>query len=282
MIKVKVEDVMSEDLIVAYVPGTVKEALKILAEHNVSGMPILKEDTKKVVGVLTRSDIFRNPDEDQLALVMSKDFLYVDKDDDVKKAAEIFYNHRIHGLPVLNNRGNLVGIISPTDIVRKVLIESEESVKDFYTSKAVPVYKKTPINVVMEIINVTHENALPVLDDDLKLIGMISDGDVFKHSSVKEGITMSNMGLGEDEDQWTWEGIRDSVRMYHSTSELEFPDITVEEVMVTNLVKTFENSKVCDVAEKIVKKKIGQLPVVNAENRLLGMITDIDLMRCII
>lgn len=278
----KVEDVMSEDLIVAYVPGTVKEALKILAEHNVSGMPILKEDTKKVVGVLTRSDIFRNPDEDQLALVMSKDFLYVDKDDDVKKAAEIFYNHRIHGLPVLNNRGNLVGIISPTDIVRKVLIESEESVKDFYTSKAVPVYKKTPINVVMEIINVTHENALPVLDDDLKLIGMISDGDVFKHSSVKEGITMSNMGLGEDEDQWTWEGIRDSVRMYHSTSELEFPDITVEEVMVTNLVKTFENSKVCDVAEKIVKKKIGQLPVVNAENRLLGMITDIDLMRCII
>ena len=64
----KVEDVMSEDLIVGYVPGTVKDALKILAKHNVSGMPILKKDTKTVVGVITRQDIFKNPDEDQLAL----------------------------------------------------------------------------------------------------------------------------------------------------------------------------------------------------------------------
>ncbi len=278
----KVEDVMSEELIVGYVPGTVKEAMKTLAEHDVSGMPILKEDTKKVVGVLTRSDIFRNPDEDQLALVMSKDFLYIDKDEDIKKAAEMLYKYRIHGLPVLNSRKNLVGIISPTDIIKKLLKEKDTTVEDFYTSRAIPVYKKTPINVVMEIINVTHENALPILDDDLQIIGMVSDGDVFKHSSVKEGITTSNMGLGEDEDQWTWEGIRDTVRMYHSTSELEFPDINVDEVMITSVVKTFEHSKVCDVAEKIIKKKIEQLPVVNAENRLLGMITDIDLMKCLL
>ncbi|HDQ15522.1 MAG TPA: CBS domain-containing protein, partial [Bacteroidetes bacterium] len=65
----KVEDVMSEKLIVGYVPGTVKDALKILAKNNVSGMPVLKKDTKKVVGVVTRTDIFRNTDEDQLALI---------------------------------------------------------------------------------------------------------------------------------------------------------------------------------------------------------------------
>ena len=48
----KIEDVMSENLIVGWVPGTVKDALKILAKHNVSGMPILKKETKTVVGVL--------------------------------------------------------------------------------------------------------------------------------------------------------------------------------------------------------------------------------------
>ena len=55
----KVEEVMSKELIVGYVPGTIRDALKILAEHNVSGMPVLKKDTRKVVGVVTRSDIFK-------------------------------------------------------------------------------------------------------------------------------------------------------------------------------------------------------------------------------
>ena len=48
---VKVEKVMSKELIVGYVPGKVEDALEILAKHNVSGIPILKKDTKKVAGV---------------------------------------------------------------------------------------------------------------------------------------------------------------------------------------------------------------------------------------
>ena len=75
----KVEEIMSTDLIVGYVPGTVKDALAILAKHNVSGMPILKKETKNVVGVLTRTDIFKNPDEEQLALLMSEDIHVIEK-----------------------------------------------------------------------------------------------------------------------------------------------------------------------------------------------------------
>ena len=75
----KIEDAMSKELIVGYVPGTIREALKILAKHNVSGMPILKKDTKKVVGVLTRSDIFKNPDEEQIALIMSTKSIHRDE-----------------------------------------------------------------------------------------------------------------------------------------------------------------------------------------------------------
>ena len=120
----KVEEVMSEELIVGYVPGTIKDALQILAKHNVSGMPILKKGTKNVVGVLTRQDIFRNADEEQLALIMSEDVHFVDKDQDLKDAAKLLLEHRIHGLPVINKRKNLVGIISPTDIL-EVLLEKK-------------------------------------------------------------------------------------------------------------------------------------------------------------
>jgi len=279
----KVEDVMSKELIVGYVPGNVKDALSILAKHNVSGMPVLKKDTKSVVGVITRTDIFRNFDEEQLALIMSTDVHVVDKDQNVKDAAKLLFQNRIHGLPVINKRKHLVGIISPTDILKKVILsQSGDGIYPYTTNLAVPVYQDTPINVVMEIINITHENALPVINDQLRLCGIVSDGDLFKLSHIREGIERSDMGMGSDEDQWTWEGIRDTVRMYHSKSEVSLPPVPVKEVMISNVIKGFKNSSVKEVAEKMIKNDISHVPIVDSSDRLNGMVTDIDLMACML
>jgi len=278
---VKVEDVMSTDLIVGYVPGTIKDALSILAKHNVSGMPILKKDTKQVVGVLTRTDIFKKYDEEQLALIMSEEFYYVTKEQDLKEAAELLHEHRIHGLPVINNRKNLVGIISPTDILRTYKEDKNESVEKYVTKLAVPVYQETPINIVMEIINITDENALPILNDELKLCGIVTDGDLFKLSHIRESVSQTDMGMGGDEDEWTWEGIRDTVRIHYSTSEVSLPPVPVKEVMIGDVIKAFRNSSVYEVAELMVKNNISHIPVVTADDKLIGMVTDIDLMACI-
>ena len=274
----KVEDVMSEDLIVGYVPGTVKDALKILAKNNVSGMPILKKDTKMVVGVLTRTDIFRNPDEDQLALLMSEDYHFVEKDQDIKDAAKLLYDNRIHGLPVINNRKNLVGIVSPTDILKNLHKDITDKIEKYFTNLVVPVYQDTPINIIMEIINITHEHALPVLNDERKLVGIVTDGDLFKLSHIKESVSQTDLGMGGDEDAWTWEGIRDTVRLHYSTSEVSLPPVAVKEVMITNVVKAYLNTPVNEVANKMLKNNISHIPVVDSNDRLIGMVTDIDLM----
>lgn len=275
---VKVEDVMSEDLIVGYVPGTIKDALKILAKHNKSGMPILKKETKTVVGVLTRTDIFRNPEEDQIALIMSDDYHFVEKEQDVKDAAKLLYVNRIHGLPVINNRKNIVGIISPTDILRNVHKDITENIEKYFTNLVVPIYQDTPINIVMEIISVTHEHALPVLNDERKLVGIVTDGDLFKLSHIKESVSQTNFGMGGDEDAWTWEGIRDTVRLHYSTSEVSLPPVPVKEVMVTEVIRAFTNTPVNEVADKMLKNNISHIPVVDSNDRLIGMVTDIDLM----
>lgn len=277
---VKVEEVMSEKLIVGYVPGTNKDALRILAKHNVSGMPILKKETKTVVGVLTRSDIFRNPDEDQLALLMSKDIHFVEKDHDIKEAAKLLYENRIHGLPVINNRKNLVGIISPTDIIKSLPDKSNEVIEEYFTNIVVPVYQDTPINIIMEIINITHENALPVLDDERKLVGIVTDGDLFKLSHIRESASQTDLGMGGDEDSWSWEGIRDTVRLHYTTSEVSLPPVPVKEVMITDVKKAYKNTPVNIVAEKLVKNHISHMPIVDADDRLIGMVSDIDLMAC--
>ena len=275
-----IEEVMSTDLIVGYVPGSIKDALDILAKNNVSGMPILKKDTKNVVGVITRTDIFKNSDEDQIALVMNEDFQYIKKDQDIIDAAKLLLENRIHGLPVINNKKNLVGIISPKDIIKKMLLKNNCTINDFFSNLVVPIYENTPINIVMEIINITHENALPILNDKLKLTGITSDGDLFKLSTIQEGIERSDLGLGSDEDQWTWEGIRDTVRLYYSTTQVTLPFVPVKEVMIRNVKKVSKNTPVSDVANMMIKNDISHIPIVNADDRLVGMVSDIDLMAC--
>jgi len=276
----KVKEVMSKELIVTYVPGTVRDALKTLAKHDVPGVPVLKVGTREVVGVVTRNDIFKKPEEDQLALVMNPDPYVISPDDEVNKAAKLFYEKKIHILPVVDEKRNLVGTLSPTDLL-KLLVEKEEKVEDYMSKSCVPIYQETPLPIVMEIISITNENALPVLDDRLKLAGIVTDGDLFKLSHIKESVSKSDLGLGDDEDAWTWEGIRDVIRLYYSTSKIDLPMVPVKEVMVREVEKAFRRMPISEVARAMLRKNINQLPVVTSEGRLVGMITDIDLMRAL-
>ena len=279
----KVEEIMNKELIVGYIPGTVENVLKILAEHNISGIPILKKGTDKLIGVVTREDIFKNADEDQLAMIVNEEYLSINKDQDVADAAKLFYENRIHGLPVIDKNHKLVGILSPSEILKiiiakNILLEAKELV----SRTVVPVHMETPINVIMEIISITTEDALPILNDDGKLVGIVTDGDIFKLSELKEGLEQSNIGLGDDEDQWTWEGIRDTVRMYHATSEVSFPKIPVKEVMVKDVKTSTKSTPAIEIAKMMIKNKISHIPIVDSETRLIGMISDIDLMQCLL
>ncbi|MBU0496461.1 MAG: CBS domain-containing protein [Candidatus Thermoplasmatota archaeon] len=276
----KVEDTMSKELIVAYVPGTIRDALKTLAKHNVSGMPVLKRETKTVVGVVTRNDIFKNPDEEQLALIMSTDPIVINKDQELVDAAKLLYEHRIHGIPVVDKRKNLVGIISPAYILKALPKEYDDVVEHYFTPNLVPIYQETPITIIMEIINITSETALPILNDDRKLAGIVSEGDLFKLSHIKESVSQTNIGMGGDEDEWTWEGIRDTVRLYYSTTQVNLPPVPAKEVMVTKIITASKNTPISEVARKMYKNNISHIPVVNSDNRLIGMVTDIDLMKC--
>jgi CBS domain-containing protein len=274
----KVEDAMSKDLIAGYVPGTIRDALKILAKHDVSGIPVLKKDSKKVVGVVTRSDIFKNPDEEQLALIMTSDPYVIHKNDDLVDAAKLLFEKRVHCLPVVDKRKNLVGIITPIDILKVLPDKPDDIVEHYFTRNLIPVYQETPITIIMEIINITNETALPVLNDERELAGIVSEGDLFKLSHIRESVSVTNMGMGGDEDDWTWEGIRDTIRLYYSTTKVDLPPVPVKEVMVTDVIKAFRNTPVSEVAKKMYGNNISHVPVVDSENRLVGMVTDIDLM----
>ncbi len=277
----KVKDVMNREPVVAYVPGTVREVLKILAKHDISGVPVLKRGTRQLAGMVTRNDIFKNPDEEQLAMVMNSSPHTVKEDDDIKAAAKVIYENKIHCLPVLDKDNNLAGVVTPDDLLKVIEKTDERYVRDFYTTSCVPIYQETPLPTLMEIISITNESALPVLDDEGRLAGIVTDGDLFKLSHIKESVSKSEFGLGDDEDAWTWEGIRDVLRLYYSTSKIDLPSVPVKEVMVKEVEKVTMKTPISEAAHTMLRKKINQLPVVKSDDRLVGMVTDIGLMRAI-
>ena len=281
MKNLKVKDVMNRDMPVAEVPGRREDVLHLFAKHEVSGLPVVKAGTKKFAGIITRKDIFKNPEENQLAILMNKNPITISPNASIRTAAKIFYERKIHGIPVIS-KGELAGVISPTDILKIISKMDGDEVEKYISSPFVPIYEETPLPVVMKIFRITDMPALPVLDKNGKLSGIVSDGDLFNFSLLRESIDISNMGIGEDEDLWTWEGIRDVMRLYYETSKIELPDVPVKEVMIKNVITVFKKAKLAEVAKKMLGNDIDQMPVVDENDEIIGMIYDIDLMKALL
>jgi CBS domain-containing protein len=143
----------------------------------------------------------------------------------------------------------------------------------------VPIYEETPLPVVMEIFTLTKEDALPVLDKSASLVGVATEGDLFRVIHINERVAKSELGMGEDEDQWTWEGMRDVVRFYYATSRIDLPPVPVKEIMVKQVICASKQSRVEEVANKMLRHNISQMPVLNESNKLSGLIDELDLMK---
>ncbi len=281
MRNLRVRDVMDKSPPVAEVPGRREDVLHLLAKHEVSGVPVVKAGTKIFAGIITRNDILKNVEEDQLAMIMNKDPIKISPDASIKTAAKIFYENRIHGIPVVKN-GRLYGVISPTDILRVIAKMDGEAVEKYLSRIFVPIYEETPLPAVMKIFRITDMPALPVLDGEGKLVGIVSDGDLFNFSLIRESVSSAHMGLGEDEDLWTWEGIRDVMRLYYETSKIELPEVPVKEVMIKDVITAYKRTKLAEVAKKMLENNIDQLPVMDENDEIMGMIYDIDLMKAML
>lgn len=277
----KVKEVMTKNVFYAEVPGNRTDVLKEMLKHGVSGMPVVKARTKELVGIITRKDIFKKPDIEQLALLMTKNPITISPKDDVNNAIKIFLEKKIHRLPVVE-KGNLVGIITPMDILS--IIEKKEistPIENFITEICVPVHYNTPINVIAEIMNITGIYSLPVLNSSARVVGIITDNDLFKSVSVDKKFIKSTLGLGNDEDIWNLDGMRSIVKLYYEVSHIELPKTPIKEIMVRNVITVSEKICVFKVAREMRKNDIGQIPVVDAKEKLKGIVYDVDLLRAL-
>lgn len=274
----KVEEVMNKKVIVAEAPGTRYDVLKLLAKHDISGMPVVNKHNE-LVGIVTVKDIFRKRDEEQLALIMTKNPITVPQNADIKKAAKILYGQRIHRLPVVRGK-KLIGIVTVKDILK---IIAKSSIRHSVpVSPCMPIYEDTPLSVALEIINISREYVLPVLNRRARLTGIVTDRDMFKISKIDVKPSVATLGFGDDEDYWSWVGLKNIMKFYYDTAKISLPNILVNKIMIKNVVTSTKATRVPTAAHNMVRCDLNQLPVIDSARKLLGMVYDLDLLKYII
>ena len=97
----------------------INDAKKIMSEFRISGLPVVKED--KLVGIITNRDIRFQIDGNMevSACMTSENLITVPLDTSLEDAEELLHKHRIEKLLVVNDTGDLAGLITVKDINKK-------------------------------------------------------------------------------------------------------------------------------------------------------------------
>ncbi len=111
------ESGMIQDPVTLHEDATLADALKLMKEYKIGGIPIIAKDNK-LLGILTNRDIrFQKDITLKVSSVMTAtNLVTAPKGTDLKKAEQILQKHKIEKLPVVDAKGKLTGLITYKDI----------------------------------------------------------------------------------------------------------------------------------------------------------------------
>jgi len=121
----KAKDIMTESVVSVKKDTPIYEALKLLVEYNITGIPVVRDDMI-LVGVLSEKDVLRlfyaheNEEEGTVNDFMTQPAVHFDKDESLLDICDCLTNNYFRRVPV-TSEGKLVGIISRKDVINYIL-----------------------------------------------------------------------------------------------------------------------------------------------------------------
>ena len=121
----KVQDVMTKNPRSVSPTTTVREAAQIMKTQDVGFVPVV-DDNRRLVGVITDRDIAirlvadgRDANTAVREVMSSGNIATLTADQDVDKAMQTMASEKVRRVPVVDERGSIVGVVAQADIVRK-------------------------------------------------------------------------------------------------------------------------------------------------------------------
>jgi IMP dehydrogenase len=115
----RAENGMIIDPITIAKDGTVADANKIMHDFKIGGIPVVDDD-KKLIGIVTNRDLRfeKNPKKKVDKIMTKESIVTTTQNTDLEKAAQILQKHKIEKLPVVDDAGKLIGLITYKDITK--------------------------------------------------------------------------------------------------------------------------------------------------------------------
>jgi CBS domain-containing protein len=123
----KIKDIMTKDPATVTPNTTVREAARLMQREDTGILPVVEDTSRKLIGVITDRDLAirivaeARDANTPASQAMSKGHLItLQPDADVEDAMEKMAEEQVRRIPIVDDRGTLLGIVSQADIVRKV------------------------------------------------------------------------------------------------------------------------------------------------------------------
>lgn len=114
------EELIERDVLYVEETATVSDAERLMNQYSIGGVPVVSKGA--IIGIVSRRDvraIVSRQGEESIKTIMTKKPITADENITPEKALEIMYTSKVERLPVVDEKGKLVGIITMQDILEK-------------------------------------------------------------------------------------------------------------------------------------------------------------------
>jgi len=245
----KISSIMSRDVITLEPKEILMSAVEKMNFNNVGCVVVLED--KKPTGILTERDIIQiighNIDLNvtRLVSVMKSPVIAISEEIDIPEAANLMVINGLRRLVVVDGEHNIIGIITQTDIIKNLSIDSFISfkkVEQIMKRKIISVDKKDILPKAIELMIKNHISCVLVIEDD-KPVGIITERDITK--SIAEHNISNNVG-----------------------EIMNFPVFTAN-----------KDINLYDATKLMEENKLRSLVIVNSEGDVIGIVTKSDIIK---
>ncbi|MFO8110230.1 MAG: CBS domain-containing protein [Thermoplasmata archaeon] len=261
---VKAKDMMSRDLITAKRNETVSDAIGLMRKHDISEI-LIEHEKKGIVGMVTDDSFVKRrhlPLSTKLEHIMAKP-ADIKEEDSIVDVCEMLLSSGLRGIPVKNKKGDFVGFVARTDVMRAIPeIDELRSiyVKEVMTPNPTTINEQEGVGKAKNMMRSLDERVIPVVDDYGSLSGMIGLADIIKGTFKP----MKREALGERSGE----------------KESPMKDMEVRSIMIDNPITTTPHETVREAATKMRDNEISTL-VVQDGGKIKGIVTQIDLVETV-
>ena len=279
----KIKEIMSSPVYVVSPDENVARARNLMMRHKIGKLVIVENN--KPIGIVTKKDMSRRLDQaepqwrrrpiDNIPIrnIMTESLITIFPDATPKQLAELMSENDISGLPVVNNKKEIIGIVTKWDLIRYFSeLDLDMKVKDMNIIPALKVHRHHTISHIIYELEANSTDRAVVFEDNDKAVGIITNSNLaFTEMKSKTG------GLPEKDIKMTRKESYAGRKQYRYIQNVP---LVAEDIMSCPLISVKSDDLATDAARIMVKERINGLPVFG--NGILGILTGDNIVRSIL